>query len=569
MFRFSHTDSFWYLALIPLLAAALLFFIVWRKKALRRFGDPLVFGSLMPDASVPKAVIKFMIVALAMTALVFALAGPQTGSRIETVQRKGIDIMLCLDVSNSMMAQDIRPSRLERAKQSISRLIDRLRGDRIGIIVFAGKAYTQLPITTDYAAAKLFLSTITTGIIPSQGTAIGDAISLAAGSFGETKQNKAIIIITDGEDHEGNVLEQAETAVKQGISIYTIGMGLPEGAPIPVIQNGVVTGFRKDRQGNTVVSRLDETLLQRLASLGNGIYVRASNSEAGLNKVFEEISKIQKTEIESKQYADYENQFQYLAALALLLLLIDLFVFDRKTFWMKKLKPFGMILLMLLLPVLPAFAQKENPLIRQGNGKYKAGDFREAEKDYRKALEINPGSVKGQFNLGTALYREKNYGESSRIYEGMTSGKHDADTRARIWHNLGNSLLEEKQYEKSIEAYKNALLSNPADKDTKYNLEYARMMLRKQQQQQQQQQQQNKDQQNKDQQKEEQQDQDKQQDQQDQQDQQQKQPQDQKKLSKEDAERMLEALKNDEKKTMDKVKKQQAKVRVTGVEKDW
>jgi Ca-activated chloride channel family protein len=332
-----------------------------------------------------------------------------------------------------------------------------------------------------------------------------------------------------------------------------------------------MTGYKKDREGTTVISKLDETLLQRIASVGNGMYVRASNTEAGLNKVFEDLNKVEKSEIESTQYADHEDQFQYFTALALLLLLIDLVVFERKTIWLRRLKPFGrqpsglpakiVLLLAILLPA-AAFAQKENTLLRQGNRQYEQGKYSEAEKDYRRALELNQGSVKGQFNLGTAVYQGKNYGESTRIYENLAGGKHDAATQAKIWHNLGNSLMEEKQYEKSINAYKNALLNNPSDADSKYNLEYARMMLRKQQQQQQQQ--------NQDKQKDDQQKQDQQkQDEQKQDEQKQQQPQDQKKLSKEDAERMLEALKNEEKKTMDKVKKQKAKVQVTGVEKDW
>ena len=294
----------------------------------------------MPEYSGVKTILKFTLLMLALSSLIFALADPQTGSRLEKVKRKGIDLMICLDVSNSMMAQDIKPDRLERAKQSISRLIDNLDGDRLGIIVFAGKAYTQLPITTDYAAAKMFTTTINTGIVATQGTAIAEAIELAANSFGESKHNKAIVIITDGEDHEGNALEQADAAVKKGIAIYTIGMGLPEGVPIPEYNGAVMTGYKKDRDGQTVMTRLDETLLQQIASLGKGMYVRATNSETGLNKIFDDINKIQKAEIEEKQFSDYETRYQYFVGLALLLLIIDLFVFERKTSWMKRIKPF-------------------------------------------------------------------------------------------------------------------------------------------------------------------------------------------------------------------------------------
>ncbi len=340
MFRFAHIYYFYLLALVPVFAGLLVLFLVWKKKTLAKYGDWSVIRQLMPDYSLSKPILKFILIMLAMTSLIFALADPQTGSRLEKVKRKGIDLMICLDISNSMMAQDIKPDRLERAKQSIVRLIDNLEGDRIGIIVFAGKAYTQLPITTDYAAAKMFTASINTSLIATQGTAIGAAIELAASSFGESKHNKAIVIITDGEDHEGNVLEQADAAMKNNITIYTIGMGLPTGTPIPVFSNGLQTGYRKDRDGQTIMSKLDETLLQQIASIGKGMYVRATTSETGLNKIFDDISKIQKSEIEEKQFSDYEDRFQYFVALALFLLILDLFVFERKTKWLQRFKPF-------------------------------------------------------------------------------------------------------------------------------------------------------------------------------------------------------------------------------------
>ena len=277
---------------------------------------------------------------LAMALIITALAGPQTGSKVEKIKRTGIDLMICLDVSNSMMAMDIKPNRIERAKQSIIRLIDNLEGDRIGIIVFAGKAYTQLPITTDYAAAKMFAETINTNTVTTQGTAIAQAIELAVNGFGESKHNRAIVIITDGEDHEGNVLEEAESAVKKNITIYTIGMGLPEGSPIPIYNGNIQTGYKKDQDGNTIMSKLDETLLQRLAGVGKGMYVRATTSETGLTKIFDDISKIQKSDIEEKQFSDFEDQFQYFVGLAIFLLILDLFVFERKTRWLNRFQPF-------------------------------------------------------------------------------------------------------------------------------------------------------------------------------------------------------------------------------------
>jgi len=341
MFRFAHIDYIYLLALIPVFILFLVWLLVWKKRALQRFGELSVISQLLPDMANSKLILKFVLMMIAWGLMVFVLVGPQTGSKLENVQRKGIDLIIALDVSNSMLTQDIKPSRIERAKQAISRLIDKLEGDRIGIIVFAGKAYTQLPITTDYAAAKMFVSTINPGMIPTQGTAIGEAIGMASNSLIDSKRNKALVIISDGEDHEGNVLEQAELAASKGITIYTIGMGLPEGGPIPEYNGDMLVGFKKDREGNSIVSKLDETLLQRIATIGKGMYVRATNSETGLNKIFDDINAIQKSEIESKQFSDYENQFQYFLAIALILLILDLFIFEKKTFWMKHIKPFS------------------------------------------------------------------------------------------------------------------------------------------------------------------------------------------------------------------------------------
>ena len=340
MFRFAHIEYVYLLALIPVFILFFIWLMIWKRKALQRFGELSVISRLLPDMANSKLTLKFVLMMVAWGLLVFVLVGPQTGSRLQNVQRKGIDLIIALDVSNSMLAQDIKPSRIDRAKQAISRLIDKLEGDRIGVIVFAGKAYTQLPITTDYAAAKMFVSTINPGMIPTQGTAIGEAIDLSVTSFGESIRNKALVIISDGEDHEGNVLEQAELATSKGIMIYTIGMGLPEGGPIPVYNNNVQVGFKKDKEGNAIVSKLDEALLQKIASVGKGLYVRATNSATGLNKIFDDINAIQKSEIESKQFSDYENQFQYFLVIALILLILDLFIFERKTFWLKNIKPF-------------------------------------------------------------------------------------------------------------------------------------------------------------------------------------------------------------------------------------
>lgn len=340
MIRFANINFLYFLVLIPVFAVLFAFFLVWRKKALNRFGEFNLVLRLIPEFSTSRLIFKFVLLMIAFAFLVLALADPQTGSKIEKVERRGIDVMIALDVSTSMLAEDIRPNRLERAKQAVSKLVDRLDGDRIGIIVFAGKAYNQLPITMDYGAAKMFLSVITTDVVPVQGTAIADAIDMATTAFGESKHNKAIIVISDGEDHQGDVLEKTEAAVKKGIVVYTVGVGTPEGGPIPVYTSNVMTGYKKDREGTTVITKLDDSMLQRIAAVGKGMYVRSTNSEEGWQKVFDDLNKIQKSELETKQFSDYEDRFQYFIGFSLLFFIFELFIFDKKNQWFSRFRPF-------------------------------------------------------------------------------------------------------------------------------------------------------------------------------------------------------------------------------------
>ncbi|MCX6295818.1 MAG: VWA domain-containing protein [Bacteroidetes bacterium] len=314
----------------------------WRKKALHAFGDITIIQHLFPDLSKAKRTLKSVLYILAFIFLIIGLINPQVGTKLEEVKRKGADLMICLDVSNSMKAEDLQPNRLEKSKQALSKLIDKLEGDRIGIIVFGGEAYVQLPITTDYSAAKLFLESISTDLIPTQGTDIGKAIHMAMTSFGKDEgKNKAIVIITDGEDHEEDAVNAAEEAVEKGITIHTIGMGSAEGAPIPVYKGTVREGFRKDKEGNTIVTKLNEQMLQEIAKAGNGIYVRASNSDTGLNNIMDALEKLEKKQFDSKMYSDYEDRFQWFIAIAFLLLLIETLLTERKSKLYQRLNLFG------------------------------------------------------------------------------------------------------------------------------------------------------------------------------------------------------------------------------------
>jgi len=336
--RFEHPEYLYGLIVIPLLILIYVLFRMGQKRRFERFARIGMREQLVPGFSIRRANFKFVVFLLMISCIILALANLQSGSKMEEVKREGIDLYIAIDVSNSMNAEDIVPSRLERSKQAINKLISGMKGDRIGVIVFADKAFVQLPITTDYSAAKMFLSTVNTSLVASQGTAIAEAINLAVKSFSDEDHSKAIIIISDGEDHENDAaVKAAQEAAKLGIRIYTIGMGLPDGAPIPQYnQYGHQTGYRKDSNGNTIITRLDEQMLQRIASAGNGLYTRASNSNVGLNKIYEDISKLDKTEIEAKVFTDYEDQFQWFVGAAIVFLLIEILISSGKRGWEKK-----------------------------------------------------------------------------------------------------------------------------------------------------------------------------------------------------------------------------------------
>ena len=309
-----------------------------QDKVFKKFADMEMRGYLVPQRSGRRGVLKFVVFLLMIACFIVGLANLQSGSKMEEVKREGIDLYVAVDVSNSMNAQDIVPSRLDRSKQAINKLISEMRGDRLGVIIFADKAFVQLPITTDYSAAKMFLASVNTSSVASQGTAIGEAINLAAKSFADDERSKAIVIISDGEDHENDAaLDAAKEAAKKGIKIYTIGMGLPEGAPIPLYnQYGQMTGYKKDKNGNTVVTRLDEDMLRRIADAGGGLYVRANNSNVGLEKIYDDISKLDKTEIETQMFTDYEDQYQWFVGPGILLLLVWIFMSSGKKEWENK-----------------------------------------------------------------------------------------------------------------------------------------------------------------------------------------------------------------------------------------
>ena len=332
MIRFVNQNILYLLILIPVIVVFYYAAFKMKRKALERFASSELLQKLAQNTSTGTQIFKVFILIIAFTALIFALARPQIGTKLEKIEREGLDIIVAIDVSESMLAEDITPNRLEKAKHEIASFIDKLEGDRIGIIAFAGEAFVQAPLTLDYGAAKMFLNIINTDLIPTPGTAIGDAIEKSLGAFTtDVRSNKVLILITDGEDHSGEALKYAEESEKQGIIIYTVGIGSVEGVPIPEYdKRGNRTGFKKDRNGEIVISKLDEVTLEKIALQTNGKYYRASPGEEELDSIFDKISGLEKSELESREFTQFEERYQYFLGFALILIIMELIISDRK-----------------------------------------------------------------------------------------------------------------------------------------------------------------------------------------------------------------------------------------------
>jgi len=334
---------FYLLGIVPVLAVLFILLQVWKNKKQKQFADLSLLKRLTPDKSDYKSSLKMLFLLLGLSFLIIGLVNPKIGTKLETVKREGVDIVFAVDVSKSMLAEDIAPNRLEKSKRLVSEIINQLASDRIGIIAYAGQAFPQLPITTDYGAAKMFLQSMNTDMLTSQGTAIDQAIELATTYYDDDQQtNRVLFIISDGEDHsEGSALKSVEGAIDQGIRIFTIGVGNPKGAPIPIKRNGIVESLKKDSQGEVVITKLNEDVLQDIADAGNGEYINGSNTEEAVEFIKEQLNQIDKKEFESKQFSEYKDQFQWFLGAGLLLLFLDIFLLDRKTKWLKKLNLFN------------------------------------------------------------------------------------------------------------------------------------------------------------------------------------------------------------------------------------
>ena len=606
MIHFEHIEFLWLLLVVA--ACGLIWgYAEWRnRRKLESWADRQMFGRLIPDRSGWRPAVKMALTLTGFALLVVALANPQMGTKIEKGKRAGSDVAICLDVSNSMMAEDIQPNRLERSKRVVTNIMNTLAGDRISLVVFAGASYIQMPLTNDYGAAKLFLDQVSCDMIASQGTAIGDAIEKAMQTFGygdadqEWVKNKgrAIIVISDGENHEDDAVDAARRAAREGVRICTIGMGLPDGAPIPEYDpRGRKNSYKRERGGSIIMTKLNEDMMRQIASAGNGVYVHAGNAGSSLSEIGKVIEGLEKEDYGEAVFSAYESRYQYPLAAAILCLLAEVMIFERRNRKWSLTSLTGTAVLLLCIMPTDASAQANRKLLREGNRNYKTEKYDQAELNYRRALEADTTDFRGQYNLAASLYRQEKYDEAAMHYaQALAAPDIDDSRRAKALHNVGNSMVKaglqnEQQgmqyFQQAVKAYQDALKLDPKNDDTRYNLAYARRLLQQAQQQQQQQgggsDQQNQDQQqnqqqqqgnnqNKDQQQ--QQNQQQQGNQQDQQQQQGKEQQQKKQAKpqeqrKQDAERMLEAVKNNERQTLKEQTRKEQVSTARHTDKDW
>lgn len=471
--RFDSSIYLWLLAIIPIMTLLMVWAEWQRSRMLRRIGDKDMVMALLPDASAKRRWIKFILTQLIIATVIIMVARPQMGVKTSHEKRNGIEAIIALDISNSMMAQDVIPSRLQKSKMLIESLIDNFNKDKVGMIVFAGDAFVQLPITSDYVSAKMFLQNIDPSLIRTQGTDISEAINLAVRSFTQQKNiGKAIIVITDGEDHEGGAAEAARAAREKGYKVFILGVGKSSGAPIPVADGG----YMKDNSGSTVMTALNEQMCREIAEAGSGTYIHVDNTSSAQERLNEELSKMQRGDIDTVIYSEYDEQFQIFAMLALILIIIEVCISEVINPYFRKLRLFSRrtaVMLLVTTCTLTISAQNTRQFIRSGNRDFRSGMESapsKAEVKYRKALSASQANPQAMYNLGCALMAQKNDSVAMEMFGNAAKIETSKVRRAMCYHNMGVILQSHRQYDQAIEQYKQALRLKPQDNETRYNL---------------------------------------------------------------------------------------------------
>ncbi|MEO6583136.1 MAG: VWA domain-containing protein [Ferruginibacter sp.] len=472
MFNLEHIEFLLVLAAVPLFILLYVLALARKRKMARKLGDPQLVKQLTRYYHPGKFALKFLLIIIAFTALAFAFANVRSADESEDVKRNGIDVMVALDVSNSMLAQDISPTRLDRAKQVIGRVIDKLGNDRIGLVIFAGKAYLQMPLTADHGAAKLYLSSTTTASVPTQGTVIGDALKMCYLSFNnQDKKYKTVLLFSDGEDHDEGAIDLAKKMAADGVVIHTVGVGSPGGASIPDAETG---GLKMDVNGNVVVTKLNETTLQKIATASRGQYQLFTNTDAVVNNIIGQLKTMDQRKIRDDSLMNYKSYFQYFLALAFLFLLIELFISERrKKVVQAKVKPAVSLVGIMLLFTITSFAQEDKELVKEGNVAFQKKNYPTAIAAYKKAAELNPANQAAIYNLGNALYKNGDSSKAITAYEMSVKSAKFAIDKSNSYYNKGVVYHNSKRLPDCIEAYKSALRINPNDEDARQNLQKA------------------------------------------------------------------------------------------------
>lgn len=476
---FQHTDYLIALAAIPLLMILYFFVLNWKKKTIKKIGDANLVAEMIKNHSPQKFALKFVLILIAFTAGVFAVANLRSPKGMEQVSRNGIDVMIALDVSKSMLAQDVKPNRLERAKQALGKLIDKLSNDRVGIVVFAGRAYLQMPLTGDHGAAKMYLGSASTEIVPTQGTVISDALKMCYASFNtKEKKYKAVILISDGEDHDEGALKIAKQMTEDGIVINTVGIGSPQGS---TIIDELTNQEKKDANGNTVITRLNEEELRSIAEKGNGSYLLFTNADELVSKLDAQLASMDQRTVTENSLVNYKYFFPYFLMLTLFLMVAELFISERKSVGKNALKKAVVLTIAVCLLSLHSNAQNDKALIKKGNEAYEKKEYDNAIKNYQQAAQKNPANQAAQYNLGNALYKNNKTDEAVQAYDGALLNSTSNADKAKAFYNKGVVLQNNKKLPECIEAYKNALKLNPQDEDARQNLQKALQQQKEQQ----------------------------------------------------------------------------------------
>ena len=485
MLRFEHPYYLYALGLLPIFILLLWWVRLNRAKKIKRIGDPELVMKLLPNFDESKLTWKSTLWLLSFCSLIIGIANPQMGSRIEKVKHKGSDIVVAIDVSRSMNATDIAPSRIERTKQVVKNLMEALPEERFGIVIFAGQAYIQMPITTDISGAKLYIDNLSTDMLTAQGTSIGNAIDVAMTAFpaNAPKNNRAIVIISDGEEQDATASEAAKQAHDNGVIIHSVGIGSTNGAPIPNEKGNASAGFKQDGEGHTVISRLNEKVLLDVASLGNGKYVHLENSKDGLKPIVEVLSKMEDRLLDERQFTAYESYFVHFLIAAFLLLILEGLFFETPSKWWTNTKRW---LSWSVLPVLlfggSSYAQLLNTRpelkqLRQANAFVQTKQFTRADSLYKSVLKRDSTNIIAHYNLGWSLYEQQKFEDALFHFESAAHYCKDSVVRSKAYFNAGNCKMEQRAYERAIQYYRKALKLNPADADYRYNLTYAKTML--------------------------------------------------------------------------------------------